>query len=209
MGDYNLIKKGMTFFGLEFDPDVIRQISLYLNEISKWNKHYRLVKAEGDNLVVKHLLDSLSAIEILNKTMKKTTILDVGSGAGFPGIPLALFVKESSFYLLERSAKKAAFLNGVVLLLNLKNVRILNIDLKHVQSRYDVITLRAFSPLQEIASFLWEIKNRGGIILSYKGRLSVLVKELTAIHCIVPHIEIKKTIVPFLNAERHLLILRD
>jgi 16S rRNA (guanine(527)-N(7))-methyltransferase RsmG len=107
---------------------------------------------------------------VLARLSPRRTVLDVGSGAGFPGLPLALFLEDSRFVLLERSARKAAFLGNVVALLGLANVRVLEMQLSGLEERFDLVTFRAWSPLDRELPALRRVLAPGGTIAAYKGR---------------------------------------
>lgn len=133
-------------------------------------------------------------------------ILDVGAGAGFPGIPLAVFLNDRLFTLCERSAVRSAFLCNVCLLLGLKNVSVEEADLKQVRGCFDVVLFRAFSSIINLLPSLKRLLAKSGVILAYKGRLERLIRELQPLTEYFKHIEVKKLDVPFLQAERHVLI---
>lgn len=165
-----------------------------------------MVKADAKGIVIRHILDSLAAMPVLVDFCRHKHILDVGSGAGFPSIPLAVFLTGCSFTLCERSAIKSAFLRNVCLLLDLKHVSVEEADVKQVQGCFDLILFRAFSSIVNLLSPLNRILNSSGVIFAYKGRLENLIHELKPLTEYFKHIEIKELNVPFLHAERHALI---
>ena len=120
-----LINRGLEELGLGGTPDRAELILKYINELERWNRIYGFVKAEGCELVSRHVLDSLSAVETIRGLEQHGSICDLGSGAGFPGIPLAIFLTGSELVLVERAARRAAFLRNTAILLGLKNVRVI------------------------------------------------------------------------------------
>ena len=158
-------------FNLDLDPDShqIDQAIKYLNLLEKWNRTYNLVaKTSTNELVTRHLLDSLS----INKHLEGHHILDLGSGAGLPGVPLAIFSPSKKFTLLDSNGKKTRFLSHVKTDLNLKKVTVENSRVENYQCKdqIDMVVCRAFASLAEIVEkakhlFLHKCK-----ILAMKGR---------------------------------------
>ena len=103
-----LLDKGLSELGVSFSDEQRRQLDTYWSELALWNGKYGLVNASGEALVIKHFLDSFSAVSVL-KTMAFDTACDVGSGGGFPGLVLAVAFPDKKFTLIERSGKKALF----------------------------------------------------------------------------------------------------
>ncbi len=209
-----LIRKGLGKLGLDGYADAEAKAVCYLEEIEKWNRQFNLVKASGEELVVKHLLDSLTALPLIRRLDRRESIADVGSGAGFPGIPLALFMPESSFFLIERSSNKSAFLRNAAALLGLKNLRVLEGDLKqfamHGQpQQFDITLFRALTKLSDpLFGLLVRITRPGGVILAYKGRMGQIRKELSDAKSGCGEASIIPVEVPFLTQERHLVLIR-
>ncbi len=226
------IRSGLIELGLRADPSMAEMLTIYLEELEKWNRHFNLVGAGGRELVVRHLLDSLSGFNFFMSMVASVTgedssggidVLDVGSGAGFPGIPLAIaFGNTKSAYgkvrftLLERSGRRAVFLENVSIRLGLNNVTVVEEDLKRFerpQSGFDIITTRAFSEgrasdMRLLIGRMIRLLNRSGSIILYKGRLSRVASEIAMLTGIFRHIEVYKVRVPFLEAERHLVVMQ-
>ena len=121
-----LLQEGITVLGLPEPAGVLARLEAYMNELERANPRFGFVKYEDRaELVVKHVLDSLSAWRTLAEAAGPgpATILDVGSGAGFPGIPLAIALPGLSFTLLERMERRAVFLKTCVVLLGLSHIR--------------------------------------------------------------------------------------
>jgi len=145
----------------------------YLDELERWNPRFGLVKfTDRRELVVKHVLDSLAGWPAVHEAVNSTrgTVLDVGSGAGFPGIPLAAALPTVSFTLLERMARRASFLKTCAVLLGLPMLRVVQADLSDAEGDYDVVTFRAVAPFEK---FLHDIEKSGvrwRTVIAYKGR---------------------------------------
>ena len=200
----------------------------YIEEIELFNPAYGLVKVKDrEELVIKHILDSLAPLEIIkNLEVKSTTgksgksIADVGSGAGLPGIPLAICLPEANFTLIERMGRRVGFLQNTLAVLSLKNVNIMESEMEKIPEpcRFDIIVSRAFKPLsKEIISAFLKLLNPGGFIAAYKGRRESINEELSLSFSaaeknneligVKTDVKIYPLEVPFLNEERHLVLI--
>jgi 16S rRNA (guanine527-N7)-methyltransferase len=156
------------------DPGRVQPLlEKYLDELERWNPRFGLVKfTDRRELVVKHVLDSVAGWQAVRDAVKSTggTVLDVGSGAGFPGIPLAAVLPSVSFTLLERMARRVSFLKTCAVLLGLPLLRVAQADLSDAEGDYDVVTFRAVAPFER---FLHDIEKSGvrwRTAVAYKGR---------------------------------------
>jgi 16S rRNA (guanine527-N7)-methyltransferase len=208
----DILRKGLSLLEV---PDAVRAAPLlerYLSEIEKWNPRFGLVKAQGEELIVKHVLDSLSAWRIVRDLAEGAsgTVLDVGSGAGFPGIPLAVALPSLEFTLMERSSKRAAFLENCAVLLGLRNLSVLEADLSAASGDFDVITFRAFAPLDRFFGDLLRARVRCRAIVAYKGREEKARDELERMRGLGFSFdaEIGRIEVPFMDEERHIVSIR-
>lgn len=206
----HLVEEGLRKLSIEYSSHELEKLILFAKEIEKWNKRFNLVKAEGSEIITNHILDSLSALHVINEIReemrKSISILDVGSGAGFPGVPLAVFLRDAKIFLLERSEKRAAFLKNIILLLELENTLVFRDDLKRLKDSYDIICFRAFSKIDDSVRYLLQVMSEQGYILAYKGKLDSVVDEIAAIDDIFMYNQVLKINVPFLNSERHLIV---
>ncbi len=202
------IEAGLAQMGLSGDSAKLKLLDRYIKEIELWNPRYGLVNAEGEELEVRHILDSLAAVTLLQK-INPSTVADIGSGAGLPGIPLAIFLPDVSFDLVERSGRRVNFLRNAVLALGLKNVHIKEIAMEELKDQYDVVTFRGFSPFnRELMVYLERIMTEQGKIIAYKGKLKQIREELSLLdQALQDAVEILNVEVPFLKEERHLVTL--
>ena len=169
----NFLEEGLA--KLNFSKNQIERIAPlmenYADEILLFNGAYNLVNASSrDEIFVRHILDSLSAAQEIfriaekisaessqsvnaeKNESEKITIADIGSGGGLPGIPLAAAFPQFNFVLVERMAKRCAFLENVRALLGLENVRIENSELEKIpHESFEIATFRAFRPLEKNA----------------------------------------------------------
>jgi 16S rRNA (guanine527-N7)-methyltransferase len=207
-----LLAEGLKRLGVDCPPERLEALERYRLELERWNRRYGFVKASGRELVVRHFLDSLAGLPVLSRLSPRRTVLDVGSGAGFPGLPLALFLQNSQVALLERSARKAAFLANVVALLGLGNVRVLETDIRTLKERFDLVIFRAWSPLDRELPALRRVLAPEGRIAAYKGRRERIDQELAQAGLAAGRSLAKPAVVrlevPFLAEERHLVLLR-
>jgi 16S rRNA (guanine527-N7)-methyltransferase len=202
------LREGLARLGVALPTGGFERLERFRVELERWNRVHGFVKAEGEDLVVRHFLDSLAAWGVLGELEPRETILDVGSGAGFPGIPLAVAFPESRVTLLERSAKRAAFLRNACLLLRLPNTAVVEAQLEELTGRFDLVTFRAFSPLPRALPELLARVREGGWIAAYKGRKTRVEEEIAAMGLEPARISVRSLEVPFLEEERHLLLVR-
>ncbi len=203
----DLLKSGLEKIGIEWEEEDIRVLELYVSEIELWNKKHSFVKASGRDLVIDHILDSLAPLPVLRK-YRFGTLADAGSGAGLPGIPLALFFKDKKITLVERSGKRAGFLRNEVGLLRLtERVSVTESAVEDVHDRFDAVTFRAFRQLEEYIGHLFNILRPEGYLFAYKGRRRVIEEELSFLDAGICR-EIVEVKVPFSSKERHMVILQ-
>jgi len=203
-----LLCKGLSLLGISDTGPEIESLRIYIRELERWNAKIGLVHASGDELIVRHILDSLSALSLI-RALPHEKIADVGSGGGLPGIPLAVCIPEAEFTLVERSGKKAGFLRDCSITLGLSGrLQVLECDLREVRDTFDVVTFRALGRLEEYAGELIRITGEGGALAAYKGKLEVAEAEIESIRKLCGRSEIQRLFVPFLDEERHLVILK-
>ena len=197
---------GIAALGLVLPAGAEAKLLAYLALLDKWNRVYNLTAVrEPGRMVSHHLLDSLAAVPFF----QAETILDVGSGGGLPGIPLAIARPELQVTLLDSIAKKTAFLLQAKAELGLANLNVVTCRVEDFQpeSGFDIITSRAFSDLREFVTLTRHLLNPGGVWLAMKGlypneEIAVLpdTVKVSADHALV---------VPGLEASRHLIVLES
>ncbi|GMO25448.1 MAG: 16S rRNA (guanine(527)-N(7))-methyltransferase RsmG [Termitinemataceae bacterium] len=225
----NILEDGIKILPLSTQFSCVEKLNSYINEIELFNGAYGLVNyASKEELIIKHILDSLAPLNILQHitgSCHQTQTLhfaDVGSGAGLPGIPLAICLPDVSFTLIERSQRRADFLRNVQAVLSLKNVDVLeaaveNISTTCISSAFDLVTFRAFSPLEyNLVCSIFKLIKKDGVIAAYKGKKEKIKLELLQLESIAASdsngckLESSTTeiFVPFLEEERHIVVLR-
>jgi len=204
--------------------EILTLLDRYIKEIETFNPAYGLVGSkDSKELTIKHILDSLAPLGIISRLTKEsqtdrepkdkggyTKIADAGSGAGLPGIPLAIALPECGFTLIERMGRRAGFLFGTKAALALSNVDIEESELEKCTAQFDLITFRAFKPLEpKLLKTLLKLLAPGGIIAAYKGRREKIEAEMASLQGERPVWETIPCTVPFLEEERNLLVLRQ
>jgi len=182
----------------------------YLELLAKWNRVYNLTAiTDPQQMLTHHLLDSLAIVPALENLLSTRTtheVLDVGSGAGLPGIPLAVVRPEWSLTLIDSNGKKTAFIQQAAAELVLPNVRVLTGRVEQCHGmQFDVIVCRAFSSLRDLVLRTRTLLAPGGKWAAMKG--VVPHDELRELPADVRCSEIIPLRVPGLEAERHLLLL--
>ena len=142
----NVIKKYFP----QIDDNQIMKLSLFEKLIKDWNKKINLVsRKDVENFQLNHILHSLSISKLISFS-PKTNILDLGTGGGLPGIPLAIIFPQAEFHLIDRKEKKIKVVNKIVNELKLTNVKADSSDLKYMNTKYDFILNRAVSSTENI-----------------------------------------------------------
>jgi len=199
---------------------IIALLNRYINEIEFFNPAYGLVGTSDRNeLIIKHILDSLAPLGVISRILPRTAaneknasikIADAGSGAGLPGIPLAIAMNDYDFTLIERMGRRAGFLLNTKATLTLNNVNIEEKELENVKSTFNLITFRAFKPFEpKLLRTLFKLLAPGGIIAAYKGRREKIDEEMQAFKEAQWQWEVIPCPVPFLEEERHLTVIHS
>jgi len=197
--------------------EILSLLIKYITEIELCNPALSLVGTnDRQELIIRHILDSLAPLGIITQIITKHNdpaarrlqIADVGSGAGLPGIPLAIVMPDAAFTLIERKGRRAGFLRDVQTALGLSNISVEEAEMeKTPPGRFDVVTFRAFKPLEpKIVKKLLRLCGEGGVLAAYKGRREKIAGEMAALETAW---EIIPCSVPFLNEERHLVLIKD
>jgi 16S rRNA (guanine527-N7)-methyltransferase len=201
--DLDLLIEGLQRMALKLSDQMIDQLMTYLNLVEKWNRVYNLTAIrERDEMIKLHFLDSLS---ILNHVHVKN-ILDVGSGAGFPGIVLAITKPELKVTVMDSVNKKTTFMQQVKSELALTNLDVVNSRVEDYQpiTLFEAVTSRAFSNLKNMMSLTQHTLKKEGVWLAMKSKdVKEELEEFEKNQYILTPLE-----VPFIDAERYLVILK-
>jgi len=163
------LEQGIQKLGLDISPAVQQKLIDYCQLMLKWNKAYNLTAIrELDSMVIRHVLDSLSILPFI----KNSPILDVGTGPGLPGIPLALCLPDYPFVLLDSNGKKTRFLTQCKIDLKLENIDIIHARVEDYQSEngFEIITCRAFAALNTILDRTQHLLTSTTRVLAMKGK---------------------------------------
>ena len=186
MGSREILYSGLMDLGLTIENSRIGQLLDFIGLIDKWNKAYNLTAIrDKEEMVRLHLLDSLAILPYV----AGRRIIDVGTGAGLPGIPLAICLPETEFTLLDSNAKKTRFVQQAILELKLKNVHVWHgrVERYRPDTLFDAVLCRAFASLDDIVKLTAHLLREGGVLLAMKGRSpAVELERLPAKSSVIP-----------------------
>jgi 16S rRNA (guanine527-N7)-methyltransferase len=212
-----ILQNGCEKLHLHLSYEIQIKLIDYLFLLKKWNKTYNLTAIDDSKkIITHHILDSLAVTPYITGN----NILDIGSGAGLPGIPLALALQQKHFILLDSNHKKTRFLFHVITTLKILNVEIVNQRVENytpsIPDGFDIIITRAFSNLQEILNKTKQLHRYGCCLLAMKGKIPTQeIKEINQREINITNNEGNKQIivynltVPGLNEKRHLVVIKN
>lgn len=199
------LEQGLLALGVELPPAARQKLLDYAALLYKWNKTFSLTAMrEQDQAISHHLLDSLAILP----HVPPGTLLDVGSGGGMPGIPLAIAAPELRVTLLDSNSKKTAFLQQAAIELGLPNISVHcgRVEQYHPDSGFSAITSRAFSSLAEFTALSRHLLGAGGLWLAMKGAWPH--DEINGLSPDVQLEGVHRLQVPGVDGERHLVVMR-
>jgi 16S rRNA (guanine527-N7)-methyltransferase len=189
---------------LQLSEQQLKQLVQYVQLLDKWNSAYNLTSVRDPmEMLVKHIMDSLAVAPFI----KGQRIIDVGTGPGLPGIPLAICFPDKEFTLLDSLGKRIRFLNQVKLQLGLKNVTPLQSRVEEHQPDpgYDVVLSRAFASLSDMIGWCAHLPAADGQFLAMKGAQAA--EEIAALPDFVKVVANETLLVPELTGQRFLVIV--
>lgn len=203
------LRKGLQVMGLNLTEVQIGQLLDYQGLIAKWTRVYNLTAVrDPQEMLTHHLLDSLAVIAPLRRYTggRAIRLLDVGSGAGLPGVVIAICCPEVDVSCVDTVAKKAAFIQQVAATLKLPNLKGVHARVESLKGPFDVISARAFASLADFVNWSGGALGQGGTWLAMKGKhpadeIAVLPPEVRMFH-------VEQLAVPGLGAERCIVWLR-
>jgi 16S rRNA (guanine527-N7)-methyltransferase len=203
------LAQGLTSLGLALQDRQVAQLLDYLDLIQKWNKVYNLTAVRDPaEVLTHHLLDSLAVIRpLLRQTQSRPVrLLDVGAGAGLPGVVIALCCPEIQVDCVDTVAKKAAFVQQAAVALQLTNLRGLHNRVEKLAGPYDVIASRAFASLPDFVAWSTAALAEQGVWLAMKGKNPA--EEIAALPPQIEVFHVEQLQVPGLDAQRCIVWLR-
>jgi 16S rRNA (guanine527-N7)-methyltransferase len=222
-----LIVDGARQLNIPLHAEHAERFAIHALELSRWNRKMNLTTIKSPlDVAVKHYLDSIIPAAFIKSG---SSLLDIGSGGGFPGIPLKIFNPSLSVNMIDATRKKVSFMNHAIRLLDLKDIRAMHIRLENLikdrslHHSFDVITCRAFASLKHFAMNALPLLKPGGVLIALKGKEAEKeLKQMTAMDDrlfklglakkkdsrISLTVEVSKWKLPYLNEERLLIILR-
>lgn len=203
-----LMRDCLQQMGVSFTEEQMRKLAEYDRLLLAYNPSFKMVKAEGDEFVIRHYADTLAAVPMFKDVFakyKNPVVADLGSGAGLPGVPLSIAFPDIRFVLVERMEKRANFLRMVIRCAGLSNARVEERRLVEVKDHYDIVTCRAFHPFYDIESEVDSVLAPGGTVVLYKGRRESINEEFSQVKG-AWHFTAKSLKVPYLDAQRAVLV---
>lgn len=170
---------------IPINPDILKKLDNYYHLLYNENKKYNLTAITNEiDVYLKHFYDSLTIVKSYNLTNQY--LLDIGTGAGFPGIVLKIFFPELKIDLLEATTKKCQFLNLVINTLNLENIQVINTRAeeyaKKNREKYDLVTSRAVAPLKHLLEYSIPTLKVGGTFIALKANLNNETQNISHYH---------------------------
>ena len=204
MDEKRQLAEGLAQMGLSLDEATQDRLLHFLNLMRKWNRVYNLTsRKDMDNMVARHLLDSLALVPHL----KGSRLVDVGSGAGLPAIPLALACPEKQFVSLDCVTKKGRFRTQAMIELGLKNMEVVTSRVEAYQPEvgFDSVVSRAFATISDMLAVSGHLVADDGVFLAMKGVYPE--EELADIPAQFRVEVVHELQVPYLSAARHLAVV--
>jgi len=194
---------GLKTLKLELDASTIEQLLDYVDLLMRWNAAYNLTAVrDAGEMVTRHLLDSLAVLPFV----AGRSLVDLGTGAGLPGIPLALARPDLEVCLVDSNGKKTRFLREAVRQLRLKRTRVEESRVEAVRGEFDCVSARAFATLDDMLTLGGHLLAADGRWLALKGRFPQ--DELDKLPAGFSIDAVHRLDVPGLDAERHLVIIK-
>jgi len=198
------IQGGIMALNLAVDSEGINKLARFVGLLAKWSRVYNLTSVRRPkDIIARHILDSLAVVPYLDGHQ----ILDLGTGAGLPGIPLAAARPDATITLLDSNAKKLRFVRHVMAELRLDNIRVRHCKMEEYRPAqpFETVVCRAFSSLSDIIQHAGDVCTDEGRILAMKGVYPVAeIEELADPDWVQEVVPIN---VPGLDAQRHVVIL--
>jgi len=217
--DEKILVEGAEKIGINLKKNHLEKFSRYLDLLIEWNQKINLTSLKTNReIIIKHFLDSLTCIKVIDlySNIEIISMIDIGTGAGFPGIPIKIVCPLNKLFLMEARKKKSIFLEKLIKELNLKWVRILEGRAENFgrcqehREKYDIVISRAVAPLNILSEYCLPLARLGGLFIAQKGRSykGELEKGVKAIQFLGGElIKVEKIQIPFMGQDRYLLVI--
>lgn len=211
------LRDGARAFGLELSEAQLHAFQVYQDELLAWNQKFNLTSiTDPAEIVSKHFLDSLSIFVAISHQPSAISLIDVGAGAGLPGLPIKLVRLDWPLTLLEATRKKCDFLEHVVATLQLKDARVIWGRAEIVghqageREQYDLVVARAVAELNVLAEYMLPFAKPRGLCVAWKGEK--IEDELSAAKNVYGQLggrlqEVKAVSMPGIEQQRHLVVI--
>jgi 16S rRNA (guanine527-N7)-methyltransferase len=171
------LEDGLGKLGIEYSEKSLELFSIFIQELLLWNRKTNLVGTHDvSQIITRHILDSLSVYHLLKS--ENRSILDIGTGAGFPSVPLKIADGHLRITACERRSKRAAFLRNVSTMLGFVDFRVLECDVREVRERFDVVLARGVGELEALVSLTRRVIKERSMIIAFKGKITEIEKEM-------------------------------
>jgi 16S rRNA (guanine527-N7)-methyltransferase len=215
----NILKEGAKIFSVDLDPKQIEGFMQYKQLLKEWNEKINLTAIEEDtDVIIKHFIDSLSALPVILSEYKKekVKIIDIGTGAGFPGIPIKIVSEKVDVTLLDSLDKRIKFLNEVTGTLGLVDIRAIHgraedFGMKEeFRGNFDIAVARAVANLPILLEYCLPFVKVGGLFIAMKGsNVEEIDNSKRALDILGGKIEeIKEFSLPFTDIKRSIILIR-
>ena len=194
-----ILQQGLQELNISSDENKIESLLAFIKLIEKWNKAYNLTAVrKPEDMARLHILDSLAVMPFV----QGHRVADIGTGAGLPGIPLAIFLPDVEFTLVDSNSKKTRFVQQAILELQLKNVKVIYSRVENIQADvlFSTVIMRAFASLEDIMRLSWHLIDKEGILLAMKGQkpdqeLDKIAQPYSIIPVRIPGIEAERCLI--------------
>ncbi|MDA8084096.1 MAG: 16S rRNA (guanine(527)-N(7))-methyltransferase RsmG [Nitrospiraceae bacterium] len=200
----DLLRQGLDAVGLPYASSQVDSFLTYLAELEKWNRVHNLTGFRtAREIVAKNFLDSLLFLKVLPPTV--TSVADIGSGAGFPGIPIGIMRPDLRIILVEPAQKKSVFLRHICHMLQLRNIGVLDKRIEEISGvKVDAVVTRALFTVAEFISRAGHLLSENGVLILSKGlKVREELGELDGIPVEVHDLEL-----PIEKVTRHLVVVK-
>ncbi len=213
-----LIARGAGELGIEIDGPQLENLACHANELLKWNKKINLTRiSDPAEMAIKHYVDSLACVPYIPTG---ADILDIGTGGGFPGIPVAVVAQPGSMLMIDSVGKKVSFLQQALRLMGLENVEARHIRAQELKGQpgygefFDRVICRALTGIEQIVEMAFPLLKAGGMVVALKGRATRTEEEFNRLSekgdesCGGDNIRMVTYRLPVLNVERSMILIQ-